>query len=58
MPFVLSEFDQSLWYHPGTKTPPQPSYLTLIGFEASALLVIAHQIVGILSVALFVVSCF
>ncbi|KAJ7268225.1 hypothetical protein B0H12DRAFT_1097560 [Mycena haematopus] len=44
MPFVDPDVDLVPWYHAPTKIPPQPTYLTSILFETSALTKIACQI--------------
>ncbi|KAF7366740.1 Zn(2)-C6 fungal-type domain-containing protein [Mycena sanguinolenta] len=49
MPFVDSEMDQIPWYYPPAKIAPQPNYTTLIFCQASALLVIAREIIDVVN---------
>ncbi|KAJ6463952.1 hypothetical protein C8R45DRAFT_504466 [Mycena sanguinolenta] len=49
MPGVDSEMDQIPWYYPPAKIAPQPNYTTLIFCQASALLVIARDIIDVVN---------
>ncbi|KAJ6462423.1 hypothetical protein C8R45DRAFT_1026755 [Mycena sanguinolenta] len=49
MPFIDADVDQVLWYHPASKLPPQPAYLTSILYETAALTKIACQITDIIN---------
>ncbi|KAJ6449065.1 hypothetical protein C8R45DRAFT_147581 [Mycena sanguinolenta] len=49
MPFIDADLDQFLWYHPASKLPPQPTYLTSILHETATLFKIACQITDIIN---------